>query len=333
MIIKVSHFSLNFKNIKYFIKKILVMAQNLLYNGMEAIMKFFYNFKKIIYFITIFLLFIVFLDIDINATQIMYCQLPSEDIVLNSIGIDSAYYNPANLGIMSYNEVKLTHLSYIADIGVESIALGYIFNKYSGCGITLNYMHTEMEYNRDGYIGTKDEKYLSGKLSYGCNIRYGILIGIGIKYGLDISESPYKLPPFSAIDIGITFSQFLPSEIVLEFFMENLISYSSELSIGRNLAIYSGILYRFYKYISCSVGYQYIRYVPDIFSIGLQLNLSQLSKVELGYKFKNNEMGNFFDNAYMGIDVEYQKYRIGYGINPMIGFEETIHKFSIGFVF
>lgn len=295
--------------------------------------RLFYKFKKIISFIFIFLLFIIFLVIDINATEIMYCQLPSEDIILNSIGVNSLYYNPANLGIMSYNELKLTHLSYIADIGIESIAFGYIFNKYSGGGIVLNYMHTEMEYNRDGYIGTKNERYLSGKLSYGCNIKYGILVGIGIKFGLDICESSYRLPPSSAIDIGITFSQLSLSKVVWEIFIENLISYSPELSVGKNLAIYNGIFYRLHRYISCSIGYQYIRYVPDIFSIGLQFDISQFSKVELGYKYKNIEIGNFFDSMYMGINVEYQKYRIGYGINPMIGFKENIHKFSIGFVF
>ncbi len=293
---------------------------------------FFYNFsKKLLYIILKILM--VFSVNDINASQILYGQLPSEDIVLNSIGINSAYYNPANLGKMSHNEVKLSHLSYIADIGVESIALGFMIDKHHGGGVVLNYMHTEIEYNEDKYKGNISERFLSGKISYGYNIGDGKLVGIGIKFELDIGESSYKLPAVSAIDIGFTFDQVLLSDMALEFFIENFVSYSSELSIGKNLSLYSGILYRLNEWILSSIGCQFISHVPDIFSIGLQFDLSQFSKIELGYKYKYDEIDSIFNNLHIGIDIEYQKYRIGYGINPIIGFEETIHKFSIGFVF
>jgi hypothetical protein len=287
------------------------------------------NLKKLFLFVILSL----FLINNINATQIMHCQLPAEDIMLNFDGVNSVYYNPANLGAMSQKELKVTHISYIADINIESIAFGCPIDKYSGYGMALSYMSMEMEYNRDGYKGIKSERYLSGRGMYGYNIGYGKFIGTGLKFELDVSESSYKLPPFLATDIGFSFNRFLLSDITLGIFVENLISCSSEISIGRKLSVYTGILYHWNKWLSSSVGYQCTRYVPDIFSVGLQFDFFDLLSMNIVHKYKDDSIENFFSNVYMGMIINYYKVFIEYGINPIIGFREIIHKFSVKFVF
>jgi len=281
----------------------------------------------------IFLIFILVGNIWSLPSDLMgviNANLSSEDISISSLSVDTVYYNPANLSFLEYNSLKFSHISYLSDISQESLAFGLILNESSSFGIFLNYLHlSDIKFDRDNYKSLKNEGYFNGRLSYGLNLGDGFLIGSGIKYGFDMSETKYRFNSFLGLDFGITFDQILFPYNTLEFYFENLLTNSKD----STFSFYSGMLNMIDEGIFLSLGFHYFINLPNIFSVGFQFEpISNLIKIKTGFKY-NNKRENFINFIFLGFGISLENFNLEYSFIPIFSFEGIFHKISLEILF
>ena len=122
-----------------------------------------------------------------------------------AMGIDAIYWNPAGLSRSKYKtEAMFSHMSYIADIGVEYVAVGSTFEGFGTIGLslkTLSFGDFEIttEDNPDGTGQTFSPTFVTMGLTYSRLLTDRISVGITTNL---ISE---RIDRVSATGVGFNF--------------------------------------------------------------------------------------------------------------------------------
>jgi hypothetical protein len=127
-------------------------------------------------------------------------------------GVEAIYWNPAGLSRMnSSSEAMFSHMNYIADIGVEYVALGTSFEGFGAIGLSLKALsmgeiNVTTEDNPDGTGETFSPTYVTVGLTYSRLLTDRISVGLTTNL---ISETIDRVSATGvAFNIGLQYSSF-----------------------------------------------------------------------------------------------------------------------------
>jgi hypothetical protein len=224
-----------------------------------------------------------------------------------AMGTDAIYWNPAGLSRMSVGtEAYFSHMSYIADIGVDYGAVGINFSSVgtfalSFKSIAFGNIPITTEDNPDGTGATYSPTYVVAGLSYSRIL--SDRISVGANFNL-ISETIMSTSATGfAVDAGVQYNGLIVPELKLGIVVKNL---------GPNMTYSGANLYHQQAGVGSS---GWFSTVPASFELPSQIEMA------LAYDRKLNDMndvtvyGDFENNNYSS-DV----FKVGlqYAFNNMI---------------
>ncbi len=232
--------------------------------------------------------------------------LGGSDVAL-SMGTDAIYWNPAGLSRMAFSsEAYFSHMSYIADIGVDYGAVGVNF---AGVGtfaasfksISFGNIPITTEDNPDGTGSTYSPTYVVAGLSYSRVL--SDRISVGANFNLVDETIMATTATGFALDAGVQYNGLIVPELKLGVAVKNL---------GPNMTYSGSNLYHQDAGVGTSGWYS---------TVAAPFELPSQVEVALAYDKKLNDMNDItvfgdFENDNYSSDV----YKVGlqYALNNMI---------------
>ena len=253
----------------------------------------------------------------------------------NSVGVDAIFWNPANVA-RSNNSVNVlaSHMSYIADIGVEYGAASFNIESFGTIGLSIKSLSigeidkTTIQ-NPDGTGQTFQPQYTVMGVSYSKMLSDRVSVGTNINY---VSET-IDLVTASGLsfDFGVTYANLAGVEgfdmaVVLKNIGPDMKFDGSGLYTAADAGDSRGE--QFYKLDAAAFS------LPTSLDIGLGYSVSfdDVNAVQFAGTFSNN---NFYTDQYkFGAEYNYDNLlflRGGYNHTTEFEASETLYKFYAGF--
>ncbi len=254
----------------------------------------------------------------------------------NSVGVDAIFWNPANIARSTNSvDVMASHMTYIADIGVEFGAVGVNFGEFGNMAFSIKSLNigdilkTTVD-NPDGTGQTFAPQYTVLGLSYSKMLSDRVSVGTNINF---VSENVDLVSASGlSFDFGVTYSELAG---INGFSMAVILK-----NIGSDLKFDGSALWlpatnndqargeQFYKIDAASFS------LPTTLDIGLgyKLAIDSQNHLDLVGSFVNH---NFYTDQYkVGAEYNYDNllfFRGGYNYTTNFDAAETLYKFSVGF--
>jgi long-subunit fatty acid transport protein len=222
-------------------------------------------------------------------------------------GTDAIYWNPAGLSRMTFGtEAYFSHMSYIADIGIDYGAVGVNFQGIgtfaaSFKSISFGNIPVTTEDNPDGTGATYSPAYVVAGLTYSRNL--SDRISVGVNFNL-ISEAIMSTTATGfALDAGVQYNGLIIPELKLGIVVKNL---------GPNMTYSGANLYHQEAGVGSSGWFS---------TVAAPFELPSQIEMALAYEKKLNEMndiavyGDFENNNYSS---DLYKVGIQYAFDNMI---------------
>lgn len=253
----------------------------------------------------------------------------------NSYGLESVYWNPANLSVGGYStEVFMSHMSYIADIGVEYGAVSTNIEGFGAIALSLKSLAiddipvTTVE-NPDGTGQTYSPNYVTIGLTYARQLSDRISVGLTANY---ISEEIDRVSATGiAFNIGVSYQNLGNIDgLDIAFVLKNLGPQMQFDGSGLYLQAENNDQSRgsaFYKIEAAKFD------LPSSLEIGLgySVNINEVNSLELSSSFHNN---NFLGDEYkIGAEYVYNNLffvRAGYDYMADVTEDENIYGLTAG---
>lgn len=254
----------------------------------------------------------------------------------NSIGVDAIFWNPANIARSTNSvDVMVSHMTYIADIGVEFGAVGVNFQDFGSIAFSIkslsigDILKTTVD-NPDGTGQTFAPQYTTLGLSYSKMLSDRVSVGLNINY---VNET-IDLVSASGLgfDFGVTYSDLggingFDMAVILKNIGSDMKYDGSGLWINATNDDQSRGE-QFYKIDAASFS------LPTTLDIGLGYDVAIDAENHLNFvgTFVNH---NFYTDQYkVGAEYSYDNllfFRGGYSYTTEFESTETLYKFSAGF--
>jgi len=224
-----------------------------------------------------------------------------------TMGTDAIYWNPAGLARMGFGtEAYFSHMSYIADIGVDYGAVGVNFSgigsfAFSFKSVAFGNIPVTTEDNPDGTGATYSPTFIVAGLTYSRQLSDRISVGANFNY---VSETIMSTSATGfAIDAGVQYDGLVVPELKLGVVIKNL---------GPNMT-YTGT--NLLQNVNIGNYTQYRQVEAASFELPSQI------EVALAYDRKLNDMNDVavyadFENNNYTSDL--YKFGIQYSLNNMI---------------
>ncbi|PID62678.1 MAG: hypothetical protein CR986_00975 [Ignavibacteriae bacterium] len=254
----------------------------------------------------------------------------------NSHGVDALFWNPANLVRTNNNvDVLVSHMNYIADIGVQYGAIGVGLGNFGSMAFSIkslgigDILKTTIR-NPDGTGQTFSPQYTTIGLSYAKMLSDRVSVGANFQY---VSETIDLVSASGlSMDFGVTYSNLAGIEgfsmaIVLKHIGPDLQFDGSGLWVkATNPNQRRGE--QFYKINSAPFS------LPTVFNIGLGYDfvLNNENNITFAGSFENHN--NYSDQYRVGMEYNYDNllfFRSGYLYTTDVDKDDTLYDFSVGF--
>lgn len=253
----------------------------------------------------------------------------------NSVGVDAIFWNPANVA-RSNNSVNVlaSHMSYIADIGVEYGAASFNIESFGTIGLSIKSLSigeidkTTIQ-NPDGTGQTFQPQYTVLGVSYSKMLSDRVSVGTNVNF---VSET-IDLVTASGLsfDFGVTYANLAGVEgfdmaVVLKNIGPDMKFDGSGLYTAADAGDSRGE--QFYKIDAAAFS------LPTTLDIGLGYSVSfdDVNAVQFAGTFSNH---NFYTDQYkFGAEYNYDNLlflRGGYNHTTEFEASETLYKFYAGF--
>lgn len=254
----------------------------------------------------------------------------------NSVGVDAIFWNPANIARTSNSvDVMASHMTYIADIGIQYGAIGVSFEDFGSLAFSIKSLAIgdiikTTTINPDGTGQTFSPQYTTIGLSYSKMLSDRVSVGANINYvteNIDLVSASGM-----AFDFGVTYSQlggidgFSMAVILKNIGADMKFDGSGLWTQATDAAQRRGE--QFYKIDAASFS------LPTTLDIGLgyELAIDSQNALNLVGSFQNH---NFYTDQYkVGAEYNYDNllfFRGGYNYTTEYDASEVLYKFSVGF--
>ena len=254
----------------------------------------------------------------------------------NSVGADAIYWNPANIARSSNSvDVIVSHMNYIADIGVEYGAIGVNLGDFGSMAFSIKSLGIgdiikTTTINPDGTGQTFAPQYTTLGLSYSKMLSDRVSVGTNINW---VSEN-IDLVTASGVsfDFGVTYSELAG---ISGFSMAVILK-----NIGPDMKFDGSGLWLTATNTKQARGEQFYKIdaaqfsLPTTLDIGLgyQLSIDSQNSLNLSGTFVNH---NFYTDQYkVGAEYNFDNllfFRGGYNYTTEFAEDETLYDFSLGF--
>lgn len=254
----------------------------------------------------------------------------------NSVGVDAIFWNPANIARSNNSvDVMVSHMNYIADIGVQFGAVGVNFEEFGSIAFSIkslsvgDIIKTTVE-NPDGTGQTFAPQYSTIGLSYSKMLSDRVSVGLNLNY---INETIDLVSASGfGFDVGVTYADLAGiNGFDMAVILKNIGSDMSFDGSGLWIQAVNAQQRRdeqFYKIEAASFS------LPTTLDIGLGYTLSIDAQNNLNFvgTFVNH---NYYTDQYkVGAEYSYDNllfFRGGYNHTTEFEASETLYKFSAGF--
>ena len=230
----------------------------------------------------------------------------------DSRGVEAMFWNPANVSIDAGTEVLFSHMSYIADIGVEYGALSVNTGKLGSIGLSIKSLsigdiQVTTADNPDGTGEYFSPQFLTTGLTY--SVMLSDRIAIGITGNLNLERLALVSKSNVSFNAGISYQNLGNIDgLVIGIVIKNLGPQSSY--DGTGLSISSNDMPGYDR-----TGNQYykIQAASDDLPTTLELGV--------GYRYSINESNSLrFNGLFQNSNYYYDEYRVGaeYSYNDMV---------------
>lgn len=254
----------------------------------------------------------------------------------NSVGADAIFWNPANISRSSNSvDVMVSHMNYIADIGVEYGAIGINLGEFGSLAFSIkslgmgDILKTSTT-NPDGTGQTFSPQYTTIGLSYSKLLSDRVSVGTNINY---VSETIDLVSANGlSFDFGVTYSELAGiSGFSMAIILKN---------IGADMKFEGSGLWLKATNTDQDRGEQYYKIdaaefsLPTTLDIGLgyELSIDSQNSLNLSGTFVNH---NFYTDQYkVGAEYNYDNllfFRGGYNYTTEFEEDEILYDFSLGF--
>ncbi len=253
----------------------------------------------------------------------------------NSVGVDAMFWNPANVA-RSNNSVNVlaSHMSYIADIGVEYGAASFNIESFGTIGLSIKSLSfgeidKTTNQNPDGTGQTFQPQYTVLGVSYSKMLSDRVSVGTNINF---VSETIDLVTASGmSFDFGVTYANLAGVEgfdmaVVLKNIGPDMKFDGSGLYTAADAGDSRG--QQFYKIDAAAFS------LPTTLDIGLGYSVSfdDVNALQFAGTFSNN---NFYTDQYkFGAEYNYNNLlflRGGYNHTTEFEASETLYKFYAGF--
>ncbi len=256
--------------------------------------------------------------------------------LVNSVGVESMYWNPANLARSeSSTSILVSHMTYIADINVEYGALGIKVGELGYIGLDVKALKGGdiliTDYlNPDGTGATYNPAFTVIGLTYARELNDRIAVGVTLNYinetidrvsatGISFNAGVSYIN-FANID-GLSFAVTMKNqgpEMKFEGSGLRIDATADELKRGKQSYLVDAASFELPSSLEFGVGYKYA--------------LDTQNEVNVSGVFQNN---NFWSDEYkIGAEYGFDNMffaRVGYDFAPDVDDEEHIYGFAAGF--
>ncbi len=232
--------------------------------------------------------------------------------VTDSRGVEAIFWNPANLSLDAGTEVLFSHMSYIADIGVEYGALSVNTGKFGAIGLSIKALsigdlQVTTADNPDGTGEYFTPQFLTTGLTY--SIMLSDRIAIGITGNLNFERLALVSKNNISFNAGISYNNLGNIDgLVIGIVIKNLGPQSSYSGTGLNISSNNMPNYN-------RTGQQY--YSIEAASDDLPTTL----ELGVGYRYSINESNSLRINGlFQNSNYYYDEYRVGaeYAFNDVV---------------
>jgi hypothetical protein len=284
-----------------------------------------------------------------------------------SSGLESIFWNPANLAIESGTSVLFSHMTYIADIGVSYVGVSSSIEGFGSLAFTLKSLSideisvTTVE-NPDGNgqtyqptfltMGLTFSRLLSDRISFGVTMNYiteklGLVEASGL--GFDVGITYRNLANVDGLNLAMALKNFGPQ---MRYDGSGLYIAATPSSLERGEAFYKRDAMAFDLPSTLEIGlaynlnfnatntlqlngtYQNTNYYNDEYKLGLEYNMNNWFFVRGGYMFLaelSNDDGNIY-GVTAGLGLKYNlggtSIKVDYAFRETKFFEDN-HVFTI----
>jgi len=273
-----------------------------------------------------------------SAAPMLLIPVGARDIALggsnlaSSIGVDAIYYNPAGLAFSKKNsEAMFSHMNYIADIGVDYLAVSTSFEGLGALALTIKALSlgdipVTTEANPDGTGEIYTPRFTTIGITYSNALTDRISIGLTTNL---ISEQIDRVTSngvafnfgvqYRGLDVGVAVKNIGPQ---MQYSGPGLIrngQIDNDVSIGRSSSIYT---------IQASTAE-----LPSVIELGFayHASINEQTKVNFSSMFLNQ---NFMDDEFkLGGEFVYDNtffIRAGYSMAPQAVKDTYIYGPSFG---
>lgn len=255
--------------------------------------------------------------------------------ITNSVGIEALYWNPANVARSQYGvDVMASHMSYIADIGVQYAAVAAHLGDLGVLSLSIkNFDIESIERttidNPDGTGQTYEPQFLTLGFSYSKML--SDRVSVGLTMNLITERLEFAEQSGVAFDIGVTYTDLASiNGLSMAVVLKNL---------GPQMQYTGSAFYTEAEEEGSSRGAQYYRLetaqfeLPSVFELGFgyAYDLNEQNALDFSGTFRNN---NFFEDEYnFGLEYGYDNLffvRGGYNYVPELDSEYHIYGLSLG---
>ncbi len=283
-------------------------------------------FPAVFCFIFIFFEIISAKSLDLFA--LLSPETPTENFILQTGTISSAGQNPAGLINIHPNELKYSHVFYLADISQDSLYYGHQFGKNNSLGVILSFLYTDLLYTRDKNNARFTSAYISSKISYAHHFLNCLSVGASIKFGFDTDIPQYRLPAYAAADLGAVFTLPRNNRFSFHLYLQDI--FVSSLFYTLPLTVNLGVGIKIIDCIYTSTAMQ-LKFDEESSLIGIAVDYKPVQKpiyFRVDYKQKLGEDIHTL-NLNFGMGITFTKVTIEYMFSPFISFAENIQKLSL----
>ncbi|MGD8778231.1 MAG: PorV/PorQ family protein [Ignavibacteria bacterium] len=253
----------------------------------------------------------------------------------NSYGLESVYWNPANLAVGNYNsEVFFSHMSYIADIGIEYGAVSTSIEGFGSIALTIKSLAFDeipvtTNENPDGTGQTYTPNYMTIGFTYAKQLSDRISVGLTANY---VSEEIDRVSATGfAFNVGIAYQNLGNIDgLDIAFVLKN---------VGPQMEFGGSALYVEATAQGQSRGTSFLEIdaakfdLPSSLELGLgySINMNEMNSIEFSGSFQNN---NFLGDEYrIGAEYTYDNLffvRGGYDYMADVTEDENIYGLTAG---
>lgn len=287
--------------------------------------------------------------------------------IAGSSGLESVYWNPANLSFDEGTSVLFSHMSYIADIGVTYVGVstnidGFGALAFSLKSLAIDAINVTTVENPDGNGQTFQPTFMTLGMTYSRLLSDRIAVGLTMNYiteklglvsantvGFDIGITYRNLANIDGLGLALSLKNFGPQ---MKYDGSGLYINATPSTLERGEAAYKrdamsfelpslleigmsyNLVFNASNYLQLAGTYQNANYYGDEVRLGMEYGLNDMFFVRGGYMFLP-ELDNADANIYgltAGLGVKYDlggtKIKVDYAFRQTKFFDDN-HIFTI----